>query len=308
MSEASRPREEPDRRDAAASTEPPTFQVTVRRRPDEAPVGAADLGALGISLAGAAGASAALGPSLGLLLAVAAAHVALVRPAFRTAARLHADRARLRAALACPYCKDALGDEAVGCDRAGCGALYHRECWDECRESYGGCAVYGCGCTTTRELGRFALRRRALRLLLAAALFPPRVVRRLRGGGGEDGKSLLRWAWDEAVAVQENASASCGQSLLVGGVNLGLCALLASWLQTVRWIERDGATGLIVLAAVTVAAVTLMRLPLLTQLTWNLLGVFTDALASEVVALARADAGDETVLGRLARGAGGKKA
>ncbi len=289
----------------------PAFQVTVRRRHDDAPTGAADLAALGLSGAAGGLASAALGSSVGLWLAVATAHVLLVRPLCRTAGRLHGDRARLRAALACPYCRDALGEQAVGCERAGCGALYHRECWDECRTSYGGCAVYGCGCTSAREVGRLALRRRALRLVVAAALFPPRVVQRLRGGA--DGKGLLRWAWEEARAVQENASASCSQSVLVGGVNLGLCVGLLWWLQGLGLFPTwDPLAPYKVVGLVAVAAVVLMRLPLLSQLAWNVLGVLTEALAGEVSALARADAGagaggEGTALRRMA-GGGGKKA
>lgn len=306
---ATRSREESrsDGEHAADDGAPRAFEVTIRRRGGQEPsAGAADLVAVGVSLAGGGVAAGVVGPSLGLFLAVATAHVLLVRPLCRTAGRLHADRARLRAALACPYCKDAVADEAVGCERSGCGALYHRECWDECRASYGGCAVYGCGCTTARDVGRFALRRRALRLLLAAALFPPRVVQRLRAGGA-DGRGLLRWAWEEAVAVQEYASASCSQSLLVGGVNLGLCLALMKWLLELPLFPTwDPLAVPKIVGLVAVAAVVLMRLPLLSQLTWNVLGVLTEALAGEVSALARADAGEGTVLGRLARG-GGKK-
>lgn len=312
MSEAPRSREEPRPEDDGRAAPPGeeaagVVEVTIRRRDGHDPAaGAPELAAVLVSLAGGGLAAGALGASLGLALAVAAAHVLLVRPLCRTGARLHADRARLRAALACPYCKDAVSDEAVGCERAGCGALYHRECWEECRASYGGCAVYGCGCTTAREVGRFALRRRALRLLLAAALFPPRVVQRLRAGGA-DGKGLLRWAWQEAVAVQENASASCSQSLLVGGVNLALCLGLLRWLTDLPLLPTwDPLAVPKVVALVAVAAVVLMRLPLLSQLVWNVLGVLTEALAGEISALARVDAGEGTVLQRLSRG-GGKK-
>lgn len=292
-------------------TPPGVVRVTVRRRPDdEAPAAAGDLAALGVSAVAGGVAAATLGSSLGLWLAVGAAHVALVRPLCRTTSRLRADRARLGAALACPYCKDSLQAGALGCERTGCGALYHRECWDECRAHYGGCAVYGCGGTTAREVGRLALRRRALRLLLAAALFPPRVVRRLRGG--ERGQGVLRFAWDEAVAVQQNASASCSQSLVSGGVNLALCVGLLQWLIALQpFPPWDPMAVPKVVAIVAVAAVALLRWPFVFQLVTLGAAELAGALASEVAALGRADAADgdgarDTVVGRLARGAGKK--
>jgi hypothetical protein len=49
--------------------------------------------------------------------------------------------------VTCTYCRDALEGAAPVCARAGCGALYHVECWEECHARYGGCAVYGCGST-----------------------------------------------------------------------------------------------------------------------------------------------------------------
>lgn len=63
--------------------------------------------------------------------------------------------ARLEPAT-CPYCRDAIpsGAFAEACERVGCGARYHAECWSECRARYGGCAVYGCGSIFASPFGR----------------------------------------------------------------------------------------------------------------------------------------------------------
>lgn len=87
-------------------------------------------------------------------------------------------RDRLREALRCPYCRDAVGRRGtVACGRRGCGALYHRGCWGELTEEHGGCAVYGCGELRSREVSAAGLALRWVRLLVAALLLPPRVVR-----------------------------------------------------------------------------------------------------------------------------------
>ncbi len=87
-------------------------------------------------------------------------------------------RDRLRAALRCPYCRDAVTRRGtVACGRRGCGALYHRDCWDELTQGYGGCAVYGCGERRSREVSAAGWALRLLRLAVAALLLPPRVVR-----------------------------------------------------------------------------------------------------------------------------------
>jgi hypothetical protein len=90
-------------------------------------------------------------------------------------------RQRARAALRCPYCRDEVAqDDALACADRTCGALYHSECWDECRSGYGGCAVYGCCSTESRSLSRAGFLLRWLKLLLAVTLFPPRAVQALR--------------------------------------------------------------------------------------------------------------------------------
>lgn len=106
-------------------------------------------------------------------------HLGLVRPIGYAVRRLRADDARLKAALSCPYCKDALPAEAaVACQRPGCGACYHLDCWSECRQTYGGCAIFGCGSREGREVGSFALTRRIVWQVIATALFPPKLARR----------------------------------------------------------------------------------------------------------------------------------
>src|SRR5437870_4295401 len=107
-------------------------------------------------------------------------------------------RSRLRQALICPYCRDDVSRRGtVACARPGCGALYHRECWSECAASYGGCAVYGCGSTTSKEISAAGFVLRLLRLVVAAAIFPKRVARALR----EPGRGSLAEAFALARGV-----------------------------------------------------------------------------------------------------------
>jgi hypothetical protein len=99
-------------------------------------------------------------------------------------------RGRAREALRCPYCRDDATRVVLACARPGCGAHYHAECWDECRTTFGGCAVLGCGSREVRGVGRLRFLGRFVRLLLAAWLFPPRLLRALREGG--DARPELR--------------------------------------------------------------------------------------------------------------------
>lgn len=101
---------------------------------------------------------------------------------------------RVRAALRCPYCHDGVERQGgVACARRGCGALYHEACWRECVSHYGGCAVFGCGCRDVKGLTRVGLWVRVARLVLAAFLFPPRVIDALRdeGAGAEEVRRAL---------------------------------------------------------------------------------------------------------------------
>src|SRR5579862_7983026 len=66
-------------------------------------------------------------------------------------------RSRLLQVLLCPYCRDEVEREgAVVCARLGCGTLYHLECWNECSRLYGGCGVYGCESTRSKEISGFS--------------------------------------------------------------------------------------------------------------------------------------------------------
>jgi len=59
---------------------------------------------------------------------------------------------RTRRASICSYCRsDVDRGPIVGCVRRGCGARYHRECWEECSLHYGRCAVFGCRGLETLE-------------------------------------------------------------------------------------------------------------------------------------------------------------
>jgi len=86
---------------------------------------------------------------------------------------------------------DGGAEEVVGCARPGCGAVYHAECWEECKTSYGACAVFGCGCRESTRLSQAQLRLRGLRLLLAAFLFPQRLVDAVRNVDASDGEGEL---------------------------------------------------------------------------------------------------------------------
>lgn len=234
----------------------------------------------------------------------------LIGPLVRFGLRLGAESARLRAALACPYCKDALLDDAaIACDRQGCGAFYHGECWAEVGATYGGCAIYGCGSRTGHAVGRFALQRHVLRLLLAAALFTPKLVRRIQ----ETERQSFRDVWRRAREYQAAISRDEGRTLALGCVNLILCMVGTGGLVSVlvelgigvqRWSE--GAQVAFVLAVPCALALAFLRMPLAGHFgrgASKLLGrVFRDELA----ALGRADQG--TFLARLAGGAGKKDA
>lgn len=115
---------------------------------------------------------------------------------------------RVRAALRCPYCHDQVSRAgAVGCARAACGALYHRECWDEVAR-WDGCAALGCGSREAREVSAVGYLVRVARLLLAALLFPRRVVRRLRAQDEAGALSIYRRALDMAWVALPSRDAS----------------------------------------------------------------------------------------------------
>ncbi|MDC3379036.1 hypothetical protein OAX78_01980 [Planctomycetota bacterium] len=242
------------------------------------------------------GPAACLTAGLGCLL-----HGVLGRPLTRAILAMRQETSRLRAALTCPYCRDTVERSALVCDRDGCGATYHEECWEECRKGYGGCAIYGCGCTTAREVGRFALQRRFWRLLVAAALFPPKAVKRLREIEGDS----FRDAWARARDRQRQISSNDTSSVMYGVINGAIC--IAACLGLFR-LEDTGVIGksavLALLIPLLLLPVLVIRMPLLATFGWLSSKVLARVFRTELAALDRADAG--TVLGRLLAGVGKK--
>jgi hypothetical protein len=301
-------REEPEptaSEGAAAGSDAP--QVSVRR--DQA--GSRDLVAL-LGVGGAAGLVAggllsagvtasgalALAVSLGCLI-----HLVLVRPVFLLKRSLAAENARLRAALTCPYCRDTLPtDAAMACDRPGCGAFYHDECWAECRGSYGGCAIYACGSGSAHAVGRFGLQRHLLRLLIAALLFGPRTVKRLQ----ESERESFREVWRRSRAYQQGISNSAGRTLAVGALNLVLTGISLGVVGlTVTLLGASPEVVVVTLCLLGLALpVAFMRLPLGAHFTWGVSRLLAAAFRAELAALRRADEG--TFLARLAAGLGKK--
>src|SRR5262245_3400125 len=93
-------------------------------------------------------------------------------------------RSRVAEALVCPFCRDVVARQgALACGRRRCGALYHEECWAECSQRYGGCAVFGCESERARDLSALRYVVRVLRVALAAAIFPARAVREIHARG-----------------------------------------------------------------------------------------------------------------------------
>ncbi len=234
------------------------------------------------------------------LAIVAALDFVLVRPVQLFLRRMAGEATRLRAALACPYCRDGLEDDrALACDRPGCGALYHEGCWTECRGSYGGCAIYGCGSKTAHGIGWFALQRRVWRVVVAAVLFTPNVVARLQASE----RATLREEWRRARERQAEISGSERKTILVGLANavvtLGCASLLIASRSAMR-PERI-VLGSVVLVVLTIA---FMRLPLVALFGWGVLRLVARLFRDELALLQRADAG--TFLARLAGGAGKK--
>lgn len=241
---------------------------------------------------------AALGGGVGL---AAALDLALLLPVELFLRRMASEAARLRAALACPYCRATIEDDgALACDRPGCGALYHEGCWEECRGSYGGCAIYGCGCKTAHGVGWFALQRRVWRTLVAAVLFTPKVVQRLQAAE----RATLREEWRRARQVQLEISTSA-QTLLVGLVNVTVC-IGAAGLLSILALEGRIPVEAFALGSIAliVASVLFMRAPLVGVFAWGVLRVVARLFRDELALLQRADAG--TFLARLAGGAGKK--
>ncbi|MCO5172166.1 MAG: hypothetical protein M9894_38205 [Planctomycetes bacterium] len=119
-------------------------------------------------------------------------------PEVRVVAQARPAEGRVRAALRCPYCHDQVTRQgALACARRGCGALYHRECWDEVAR-WDGCAALGCGSRDAREVSALGFLVRVARLVLAALLFPRRVAQALRANEGQGAGSIFRQALGQA--------------------------------------------------------------------------------------------------------------
>lgn len=212
-------------------------------------------------------------------------------------------RGRVRQALVCPYCRDEVPRSgALACARRGCGALYHRECWDECAASYGGCAVYGCGSKATREVSTAGYLVRLLKLALAALLFPPRLARRMVEAREPGAASPLARAHGAASTVlvslddTQNGLGKLALSVLAAAAAVPLLVVL----EKRDWVGRYAEGWQMVLRLGVVFACALLG-PYLLLLVPTLLYL---VLRSELGALLRADVERATVLTRLREGQG----
>jgi hypothetical protein len=226
-------------------------------------------------------------------------------------------RSRVSQALVCPYCRDSVTQEGtVACARKGCGALYHRECWNECAVQYGGCAIYGCSSKKSREVTAAGYLLRLSRLAVAAALFPPRMARALRDHGSEEFTSVYRRAVRKAIGWHGVANGNSTRQFvvtLVIGLPIALIALVADVALEFPelLLKSESALGLRVVAFLYGIPFSLLALPFLVALPIALAVYSVQAIATifmnELAALTRADEGGGSVLGRLRAGLGGKK-
>ena len=212
-----------------------------------------------------------------------------------------APRSRLRRALLCPFCRDEVTRKgAVICARRGCGALYHRECWDECATQYGGCAIYGCESKKSREVSAVGWLLRLVRLVVATVLFPPRALSALRE---REGKSLFRVLL-EAFNLRKILTQDRGLVQLIFMTFAGIFASGFAVAGTFRLVERwPGFEIPIILAVVILSPLAIVTL---FGLIYEAGALVASALRGELAALERADAGGGSVLGRLRRGDGKK--
>jgi len=224
-------------------------------------------------------------------------------------------RKRLRQALVCPYCRDEVEREGtVICARKGCGALYHQECWQECAQQYGGCAVYGCSSKKCREVSAAGYFVRLGRLGLAALLFPPKIARALRKAEGEGFAAIYRKAVAATrmvgVSTDENTNSQAKMAIHVG-LSIAVIVTVAALAFSTPWISRWLTTGsnafwglVPIFFFVPIALPWIVALPL--ALAFFTLRAVAIAFKTELAQLGRADEGGGTVLGRLAAGFGKK--
>ncbi|MBI3726288.1 hypothetical protein HY251_20375 [bacterium] len=220
-------------------------------------------------------------------------------------------RGRVHEALVCPYCRDSVGSEGtVVCARPRCGALYHRECWQECSEQYGGCAVYGCSSRKCNEVSATGYVFRLARLFLAAVLFPPRLARAIRNTESKSFVSNYQLALAKAREVHAswnlNSTAQMGLVFLLGVPISYVIPGLAIWL----WRAEQHVPAPLFLCWALVVPFVALLFPFLVALPLTL-GFYTAktiarAFEAELGALGRADEGGTTVIGRLRLGLGKK--
>jgi hypothetical protein len=236
-------------------------------------------------------------------------------------------RARVHEALVCPYCRDTVKKRGtVACARRGCGALYHRECWEECSAQYGGCAVFGCESKRAKEVSAAGYVLKLARLLLAAVLFPSRLVRKI-GEEERRGRSLWQRSLEEARRLDpRRAKGADAVGVLVvyvpalgGGMVLSmyvaLCAVygvegaraLPDWHVPLQDHIVQLLTVLVFAVTVIAAALIPLLIGVVLALGLNFMRLLGRVFLAEVSAMARADQGGTTVLGRLRSGEGKKE-
>lgn len=234
-------------------------------------------------------------------------HLVVVRPALRFAGTVAHEVRRLRAEEA-----GGEGTGTVACARAGCGALYHAECWHECRTSYGACAVFGCGSTEVERVSAVTLLVRVLRMFVAAFVFSPQVVDALREGEAA-GVTSIRDAIRERAAGAHRSMwskhADEGSRLSLSLLQIG--TVLGALVFSIRefYLSHLGrhphpTRGLLVLFAVPLAAVLLLYGG--SWVTALLIYAAKAVLAGELAALSRLGQGG-SFLSRLKLSGGGKK-
>jgi hypothetical protein len=222
-------------------------------------------------------------------------------------------RSRVRQALVCPYCRDEVKRRGtVACARRKCGALYHRECWEECATQYGGCAVYGCESRKSREISAAGYVWKLLRLFLAALLFPPRIARAMKRHHDEGAVSIFRLSLARARQVREWCKANNAWSAVAffSCIPVAVVELLL-FLKLERTFGNNPvpffAFMIIYVASPFLAGVWLPPVAaFLGMLGFYAAKLLALGLRSELAGLIRADEGGGSVLGRLRSGAGKK--
>jgi hypothetical protein len=200
---------------------------------------------------------------------------------------------RVRAAMRCPYCHDQVGrQDALACARRGCGALYHRECWEECAR-WGGCAALGCGSREAREVSALGYVVRVLRLVLAAVLFPRRVVGALVANEGASIARVFSNAWRLAWAVvpsQDPTKNSYGALVVYVLLSIGFLASIIAALIRLDRFNTPAERMVVPIAVVVVTLGVPFLLALLATTGFFALRALALAFRGELAAFGRQDA------------------